>query len=74
MTDGKENYLCDLGLKQLSQFQFDKESKKRLHHDFSVTRSLKHHNPIAVGFTISTATWKQVFLFIINIERIYHCA
>ena len=56
MTDGKENYLCDLGLKGLSQFQFDKESKKRLHHDFSVTQSLKHHNPIAVGFTISTAT------------------
>lgn len=28
MTDGKENYLCDLGLKGLSQFQFDKESKK----------------------------------------------
>ena len=28
MADGKENYLCDLGLKQLSQFQFDRESKK----------------------------------------------
>ena len=56
MADGKENYLCDLGLKQLSQFQFDNESKKWLHHDFSVTWSLKHHNQIAVGFTISTAT------------------
>ena len=56
MADSKENYLCDLGLKGLSQFQFDKESKKRLQHDFSVTWSLKHHNQIAVGFTISTAT------------------